>query len=106
MRYSVETKTTEYYVRDNIYLHVTETDFFPLQSSYGYDSDWDMYPESEVEYTFILDEFADFEDSADRDAQRRETQELNTSDQSELIEFVLEDGGVEICNERSVLKQL
>lgn len=90
MKYSTETKTTEYFVRDNIYLHVTETDFFPLQSSNNYDSDWDMYPESEVEYTFILDESADFVDSMDRDAQRQEVRELNNSDQSELIELVLE----------------
>ena len=96
MKYSTETQTTEYFVRDNIYLHVTETDFFPLQSSNNYDSDWDMYPESEVEYTFILDESADFVDSADRDAQRQEIRELNNSDQSELIELVLEGEGVEV----------
>lgn len=96
MKYSTKIKTTEYHVRDNIYLHVTETDFFPMKGSYSYDSDWDMYPESNVEYTFILDESEGFVDSADRDAQRQEVRELNNSDQSELIELVLEGEGVEV----------
>ena len=69
-------KTTEYIVRDNIYLHVTKTDFFSQKSSNNYDSDQNIHPES-TEYIFILDESADFMNSVDRIAQRQETRELN-----------------------------
>jgi hypothetical protein len=96
MKYSIENKITEYFVRDNIYLHVTETEFSPLSSSNNYDSDWDMYPENEIVYEFILDETVNFESIEERNQQRQEVRELNNSDQSELIELVLEGEGVEV----------
>lgn len=97
MKYSIKTKITEYYVRDNIYLHVAETEFSPLGSFNNYDSDWDMYPENEVQYTFILDESpAEFMISEYRNAQRQEVRELNNTNQLELIELVLEGEGVEL----------
>lgn len=96
MKYSIENKTTEYFVRDNIYLHVTETESSPLGSSNNYDSDWDMYPEDEIVYEFILDETVNFESIEERNKQRQEVRELNNTDQSELIELVLEGEGVEV----------
>ena len=96
MKYSTETKTTEYFVRDNIYLHVTETESSPLMSSNNYDSDWDMHPKNEIKYEFILDETINFESIEERNKQRQEVRELNNSDQSELIELVMEGEGVEL----------
>ena len=96
MKYSTESKTTEYFVRGNVYLHVTETEFSPLSSSNNYDSDWDMNPENEIEYEFILDETINFESIEERNQQRQEVRELNKSDQSDLIELVLEGEGVEL----------
>ena len=55
-----------------------------------------MNPENEIEYEFILDETINFESIEERNQQRQEVRELNKSDQSDLIELVLEGEGVEL----------